>query len=167
MDKEKQYPLDVEGADYVTDALMNTLNSSPGLLSNEKFLFSSTNLSDGLNVAATSGAVIVEEHESVTGHVWQMCAYPFMVIMRASGLNSDRKIEAKEWMDKLAEWLTRKAVTIDGSTYQMKKWPELSGDREIRRIVRNTPAYLAEVTPDKVESWVMDLTIQYRQEFDR
>ena len=92
MDKEKQYPLDVEGADYVTDALMNTLNSYPGLLSNEKFLFSSTNLSDGLNVAATSGAVIVEEHESVTGHVWQMCAYPFMVIMRASGLNSDRKI---------------------------------------------------------------------------
>ena len=167
MDKEKQYPLDVEGADYVTDALMNTLNSYPGLLSNEKFLFSSTNLSDGLNVAATSGAVIVEEHESVTGHVWQMCAYPFMVIMRASGLNSDRKIEAKEWMDKLAEWLTRKAVTIDGSTYQMKKWPELSGDREIRRIVRNTPAYLAEVPPDKVESWVMDLTIQYRQEFDR
>lgn len=164
---EKKYPLDIEGHDYVTEALMETLNSYPGLYPGEEFVFSTTGLEDGLIVAATSGAVITEENESITGHVWQMCAYPFMVILRASGLSSERKIEVKEWMDTLAEWLTRKAVTISGETYHMKKWPVLTGDREIRRITRNTPAYLAEVTQDKVECWAMDLTIHYRQEFDR
>lgn len=166
-DKEQQYPLDVEGFDYVTDALMETLNSYPGLYPGEEFKFSTTNLDDGLNVAATAGAVITEEFESITGHVYQECAYPFMVILRASGLSSERKVETKEWMDTLAEWLTRKAVTIDGEVHHMKKWPVLSGDREIRRITRNIPAYLAEATEDKAENWVMDLTIHYRQEFDR
>lgn len=166
-ENEKEYPLDLEGHQYVTDALVDTLNSYPGLYPGEKFKFSTTNLDDGLNVAATSGAVIVEEIESITGHVTQMCAYPFMVILRASGLSNERKIETKEWMDTLAEWMTRKAVTIGGEVYHMKKWPVLSGDREIRKIIRNTPAYLAEITEDKAESWAMDLTIQYRQEFDR
>ena len=166
-DNEKNYPPDLEGFDYVTDALMETVNSYPGLYPGEVFRFSTTDLNDGLNIAATSGAVITEEVESITGHVTQMCAYPFMVILRASGLSSERKVETKEWMDKLAEWLTRKAVTIDGDVYHMKKWPVLSGDREIRRITRNTPAYLAEAAEDKSESWVMDLTIVYRQEFDR
>lgn len=166
-DEEKKYPPDLEGFDYVTDALMETVNSYPGLYPGEIFRFSTTDLNDGLNIAATSGAVITDEVESITGHITQMCAYPFMVILRASGLSSERKVETKEWMDKFAEWLIRKAVTIDGEIYQMKKWPALSGDREIRRITRNTPAYLAEVTEDKSESWVMDLTIVYRQEFDR
>lgn len=166
-DKEKEYPLDLEGHKYVTDALMETVNSYPGLYPGEEFKFSTTNLDDGLNIAAVSGAVITEEIESITGHVTQMCAYPFMVISRVSGLSSERKIETKEWMDTLAEWLTRKAVTIGDEVFQMKKWPVLSGDREIRRITRNTPAYLAEITEDKSESWAMDLTIHYRQEFDR
>ena len=166
-DNEKQYPADVEGFKYVTTALMETLNSYPGLYPDEQFKFSTVDLEDGLNVAAISGAVITEEIESITGHVTQMCAYPFMIILRAPGLSSERKVETKEWMDTLAEWLTRKAVNIDGEIYHMKKWPVLSGDREIRRITRNTPAYLAEITEDKTESWAMDLTIHYRQEFDR
>lgn len=166
-DKEKEYQPDLEGFDYVTDALMETLNSYPGLYPGEEFKFSTTDLDDGLNVAAISGAVITDEIESITGHITQMCAYPFMVILRASGLSNEWKIETKEWMDTLAEWLTRKAVTIGSEVYHMKKWPVLSGDREIRKIIRNTPAYLAEITEDKAESWAMDLTIQYRQEFDR
>lgn len=166
-DKEKQYPKDVNGFDYVTTALMETLNSYPGLFPGETFQFSTTNLDDGLNVAAINGAVITEEIESITGRVTQLCAYPFMVILRASGLNPNRRIDTKEWMDTLAEWLIRKPVTINGKVYQMNKWPSLSGDREIRSIKRNTPAYLAEVTENKAESWVMDLTIQYRQYFDR
>ena len=166
-EKEKELPRDLDGFDYVSDALMETLNSYPGLYPGEKFKFSTTNLDDGLNVAATSGAVITNEFESITGHVYQDCAYPFMVILRVSGLSSERKVKTKEWMDTLAEWLTRKAVTINGEVYQMKKWPVLSGEREIRRIIRNTPAYLAEITEDKAESWAMDLTIHYRQEFDR
>lgn len=166
-DSEKKYPLDLEGHQFVTDALMETVNSYPGLYPGEKFRFSTTDLNDGLNIAATSGAVITDEIESITGHVTQMCAYPFMVILRASGLSSERKVETKEWMDTLAEWLTRKAVTIGDEVHHMQKWPVLSGDREIRRITRNTPAYLADVGENKAESWAMDLTIHYRQEFDR
>ena len=167
MEEEKKYPLDPEGYQYVTKALMETLNEYPGLFVGEEFKFSTTSLDDGLNVVATSGSYIIEEHESVTGHVWQICAYPFMIINRTSGLSSERKVDAKERMDTLADWITRKPVLVKGKEYQMKRWPILSGDRHIRRITRNTPAYLAEISGDKVESWAMELTIQYRQEFDR
>lgn len=165
--EEREYPLDVEGFEFVTKALMDTLNSYPGLYEGEEFRFSTTNLNDGLVVAATSGAVITEEYESITGHVYQMCAYPFMIILRTVGLSTTRKVETKEWMDTLAEWITRKAVAIHGVVHKMERWPILSGDREIRQITRNTPAYLAEITEDKTECWVMNLTINYRQEFDR
>lgn len=171
MADEKQYPQDTEGFEYVTRALMDTLNSYPGLYADEKFKFCQTKPEDGLNVVASSGSFILEEHESITEHIWQICAYPFMVIYRVSGLNSDRKIEAKEWLDTLADWLMKKPVLIDKQRYQMKKWPTLSGDerveRRIERISRNTPTTLVAVEQDKAETWVADLTIQYRQEFDR
>lgn len=167
MSEEKELPLDVDGFEHVTTALMETVNKYPGLYPGEEFKFSTTNPDDGLNIAATAGAVILEEHESITGHVWQMCAYPFIVILHATGLSSERKIKTKEWMDTFAEWLTRKAVKIGEETHQMKKWPALTGDREIRLITRNEPSYLAEVGENKSEAWVMNMTIQYRQEFDR
>ena len=167
MQEEIKYPPDMEGFPKVTDALMEMINTFPGLNEGEEFVFSMMPEDYGLSVIATSGSFIIEEHESITGHVWQMCSYPFMVVSRASGLSSKRKISMKEWMDTLAEWLCRKTVTIDGQEYKLKKWPVLTDDREIRYIVRQTPAYLGGINEDKSENWVMDMVIQYRNEFDR
>ena len=167
-DKEQPKKRDVEGFPYVTDALMETINSFPGLYDGEQFTFSTllTN-EDGMTVVASSGSLIISDIEDITGHVMQMCSYPFTVVCRFSGLSSRRKIQTKEWMDKLAEWLCRKAVDIDGELYQLKRWPALTGDREIRLISRSTPAFLGGINEDKSETWAMDMVIQYRNEFDR
>ena len=166
--KEQPKRYDIEGFPYVTDALMETINSFPGLYDDEQFSFSSllTN-ENGNTVVARQGSFIISELEDITGHVMQMCSYPFTVVCRSSGLSTRRKIQTKEWMDKLAEWLCRKAVEINGELTQLKRWPVLTGDREIRLIQRNTPAYLGGINDDKSETWVMDMVIQYKNEFDR
>lgn len=166
-DNERNYPQDVDGYEYVTNALKDTLNSYPGLEDGEKFEFSLIPNAEGFSFIASSGSFIVEERESITGHVLQMCAYPFMVIYRASGLNQKRKIAAKEWMDTLGKWLTRQPVKIDGQVCTLDKWPDLTDGREIRTITRQTPAYLGGINEDESENWVMDMMIQYRNEFDR
>ena len=162
-----QYPQDFSSFDTVTNALMDTINAYPGLEYDAEFTFSTIPESDGYSVIASNGSYIIEETEDITGHVWQVCQYPFMVVCRVAGLSSRRKIAIKEWMDTLAEWLTRKSVIIDGETYQLAKWPELSGERKIRSISRQTAAYLGGINDDKSENWVMDLVIQYWNEFDR
>lgn len=164
--ENRQYRQDVDGFDYLTAALMEMVNSFPGLDSGEKFLFSMVPLEDGYSVIATAGAVIVDERESITGHVRQLCAYPFTIVIRVSGLSQKRKIAVKEWMDTLAKWLTRQDVTVDGMTYKLS-WPILTGDRKITNIERQSPAYLGSINEDKSENWVMDMIIQYRNEFDR
>lgn len=166
-DRKKNYLPDVDGFEHVTVALMEMVNNFPGLEDGEVFKFSTIPNEDGLSVIAQSGSFIVDERESITGHVWQTCAYPFMIVNRVSGLNQNRKISTKEWMDALAKWMIREPVKIRSSEYQMKKWPKLTGKREIRLIRRDTPAYLGSINEDKSENWIMNLTIQYRNEFDR
>lgn len=167
MADERNYPQDIDGYEDVTTALMNTANAYPGLAKGDKFKFSMLEPESDLSIVASSGSLIMEEHESITGHVWQTCLYPFMVINRVSGLNQRRKIQVKEWMDTFARWLTRQPVNINGDMAVLEEWPKLTENRVIRNISRQTPAYLGGINEDKSENWVMSLQIQYRNEFDR
>ena len=167
MANEINYPPDVDGFEEVTKALMEMVNSYPGLEDGEQFQFTMSEPEEGLSIFASSGSFIYENHESITGHVWQLCLYPFMVVCQASGLNQERKIRIKEWMDCFARWLTRQPVNIDGVTHVLNEWPKLTGNRLIRDVTRQTPAYLGSINEDKSETWVMNLQIQYRNEFDR
>ncbi len=167
MANENNYQPDVDGFEEVTMALMDTVNSYPGLMEGEQFKFSSIEPEEGMSIFASSGSFIMEDHESITGHVWQQCLYPFMVICQASGLNQMRKIQLKEWMDTFARWLTRQPVNIGDETVVLNEWPRLTGGRVIKRITKTTPAYLGSINGDKNESWIMNLQIQYQNEFDR
>jgi hypothetical protein len=167
MEQRKAYYQDQDGYDHVTHALMDLANSYPGLKEGEQFIFSELPHEDGLSIVATSGSFIIEERESIIGHVWQKCAYPFSVVFRASGLNAKRKMEAKEWLDTFASWLTCQDVMINGQMHKLDRWPDLTGDREIRNVLRQSPTYLASINEDKSEDWVTALVIQYRNEFDR
>lgn len=167
MADEKNYPQDVDGYEDVTTALMGMVNLYPGLMEREKFKFTMLEPEEGLSIIASSGSFIMEDHESITGHVWQTCLYPFMVVYRVSGLNQKRKIQVKEWLDTFARWMTRQPVNIDGETVVLEEWPKLTEGRVIRNISRQTPAYLGGINEDKSETWVMSMQIQYRNEFDR
>lgn len=165
MADEKTYLQDV--AEDVTSALMSTVNSYPGLEDGEQFVFTMVEPEEGLSIVASSGAYIMENHESITGHVWQTCLYPFMVIYRVSGLNQRRKIQVKEWMDTFARWMTRQPVNINGEQVVLMEWPKLTEGRVIRDISIQASASLGGINEDKSETWVMNLQIQYRNEFDR
>lgn len=162
-----QVRFDVDGYDLVTAALMDLVNTFPALEDGEEILFATDPADEGVGIFPTTGSFIYDERESITGHVTQMCQYPFTVVYRKSGLNSKRRMTAKEWLDTFGRWIERQTVTIDGTTYQLQEWPELTENREIREVTRQAPAYLVSVNEDKSENWIMDVVIRYRNEFDR
>ena len=164
---EKQYVFDVDGYDLVTAALMDLVNNFPGLEDGEKIEFATEPADDGVAIFPTTGSFIYDERESITGHVTQMCQYPFTTVYRKSGLNSKRRMTAKEWLDTFGRWIECQPVMINGTQYVLAGWPNLTGNREIRAITRQAPAYLTSVNEDKSENWIMDVVIRYRNEFDR
>lgn len=169
MSNKPELKPDPEGFESITDAIMKMANSYPGLEKEieERFRFCRTEPEDGLCLMCTSGSFILEDHESITGHVWQRCLYPLTVIYRASGLNERRKMDVKEWIDTFARWLTRQPVTIKGKQHWLTEWPKLTDGREIRNISRTSTTFLNTIDDGKTEVWITNLQIQYRNEFDR
>lgn len=165
--QQQQVRYDVDGYDLVTAALMDLANDFPGLEEGEEIKFATEPTGEGVAIFPTMGSGIYDERESITGHVTQLCQYPFTVIYRASGLNSHRRMAAKEWLDTFGRWIERQAVTIDGTTYVLESWPDLTDNREIREITRQTPGYLVNIDEDKSENWITEIIIRYRNEFDR
>lgn len=167
MPTEQIVRFDVDGYEMVTAALMALVNTFPGLDVGEEFEFATDPAEDGVAIFPTTGSFIYDERESITGHVTQMCQYPFTVVYRRSGLNSHRRMGAKEWLDTFGRWIELQPVTIDDTTYKLEDWPDLTDNREIREVTRQAPAYLVTVNEDKSENWIMDVVVRYRNEFDR
>ena len=158
---------DVDGYDLITAAIMALVDTYPGLEEGESFGFATEPADEGFAIYPTTGSFIYDERESITGHVTQMCQYPFTVVYRKSGLNSKRRATAKEWLDQFGRWIERQPVTIDGTTYILEAWPDLTKNRVIKDVSRQAPAYLTTVNEDKSENWIMDVVVRYRNEFDR
>jgi len=158
---------DVEGYEQITEALKTLINQFPGLATGETFKFSTLDDSDDKAIFPTSGAIITSERESITGHMFQICQYPFNVIYRASGLKQRYKINVKEWLDSLGRWLEKQKITINNTEYVLTDYPKLSGTRKIRMISRQSPSYLMAVNEDKSEDWMMSMQIVYWNEYDK
>lgn len=192
MAEEKQIVYDPDGYDLVTDALRALIAQYPGLERGENFGFSTAPAGSGKAIFPTTGAVIQSEVESITGHVTQMCQYPFTVLFRASGLSQKNRVNAKEWLDTFGRWLEKQTVSIKGAYHVLNDYPTLmsggeydnmvnheiyndgyytgdhiQGIRKIVNITRQTPAYLNAVNEDKSEDWLISMVLTYRNEFDR
>lgn len=167
MSDNNNVTFDVNGYELVTAALMDLVNTFPGLDEGEEFGFATEPDDEGVAIFPMTGSFIYDERESITGHVVQMCQYPFTAVYRASGLNSARRANAKEWLDAFGRWIERQPVTIGSTTYVLQSWPELTDNRVIREVTRQAPAYLTSVNEDKSENWIMDVVVRYRNEFDR
>ena len=167
MKDPKEVKYDVDGYEFVTNAIKALVNQYPGLDENESFLFNELPSEEGVAIFPSTGVAVYDERESITGHVTQMCQYPFATVYRASGLNQTNRIRAKEWLDTFGRWLEKQTVSINGKQYVLKNWPELTGDREIREISRQSPSYSTPPNEDKSEDWIIDMMVRYRNEFDR
>ena len=163
----QQKKIDYDGTDVMSRVLTGLLNQFPGM-SGVTIEFSTVSDTSGIGIFPTSGAAILEEKEDITGHVKQMCAYPFNVLYRAALHNEGQKLKVKEFLDTLARWLERQPVNIGGSVHQLNKYPEMpSGRRVIKSISRTSPSYLSAAYDDKVEDWIVSFSLKYENEFDR
>ena len=163
---EKQYAIDIDGTEIVSTALMALLNKFPGL-DGKEITFSTLSDTAGIAFFPTSGAVILSDKEDVTGHVRQVCMYPFTVVYRAAPKTETQKLRIKELLDAIGKWLERQPVVIKGETYQLEKYPDLGEGRDIKSISRKNPGHLNGTYQDGVEDWAIAASLQYEVEFDR
>lgn len=161
---KKEPVIDVEGSDIVSTTLMALLNIFPGL-GNRKIAFSTLSETSGIGFFPTSGAVLLTNRESITGHVRQKCAYPFNIVYRAALKTEKQKMRVKEFLDALGRWLEQQPVELEDETYTLLAYPVLEKGRKIKNIVRSTPAYLERAYQDSVEDWTIRLTLTYEADY--
>ena len=189
-------PIDVTGSDIVSTALMELLNSYPGLrryqssgtytddgavlvdtasgmgydntaLQPDRHIrFSTLDDKSGIGFFPLSGAVLVFNAKSITGHVRQRCNYPFNIVYRAAPKSEVQKLAIKEWLDVLGRWLEQQTVTIFGQPEKLESYPLLDPGRIITGIQRSTPGHLSAAYQDGTEDWVITMTLTYKYEFD-
>lgn len=158
---------DIDGEEAVSDVLLKLLNEFPGL-GTRKITFSTLTESSGIGFFPTSGAAILSEKEDITGHVKQVCLYPFIIVYRSHFKTEDQKLKAKEFLDTLGKWLERQPVVIGKETHQLSAYPALlSGNRVIKSVGRTNPAHLETAYQDGIEDWAISATLRFENEFDK
>lgn len=167
MDNKKEVKYDIDGFDVVTTALRDLINQYPGLSTSDEITFSALGEDSGKAMFPISGATIETEKADITGHVVQICLYPFYIIYRAGGLSENRKATVKEWLDNLGRWLEKQTITINKQEYKLSNYPKLTGDRKFLSINRQTPGYLDSVNDNNSENWAIYISARYQNEFDR
>ena len=160
--------IDIDGSDAVSSVLKSLLNEFPGLGEKQSVTFATLSESSGIGFFPTSGAVFLKNIESITGHVMQVCVYPFLVIYRSAPKTETQRLRIKEFLDALGKWLERQPVTINDTEYRLGGYPALeSGNRVIKNISRTSPAYISSAYQDGIEDWTLSVRLQYENEFDR
>lgn len=157
---------DVDGYEVITKAVRDLFNMFPKL-DGERIEYATLDSESGIAIFPVSGARVLSRRESITGHVKETCLYPLYVVYRASGLNENRKANVKEWLDDLGRWLEKQTIKHNGQSYTLDHYPKLDGDREITNILRQSPSYLDNIKDDMSEDWVISITVQYNNEYDK
>jgi hypothetical protein len=156
---------DLDGHESVTLAILDVVNQYPGLLDGDSIKFGIPDEDNGKAMTPISSGIIATEREDVTGRVVQICNYPFYVVSRTGALSNALKISAKEWLDDLGKWLEKQAIVVNGETFKLDEYPQLTGAREFISIERQTPAFLETMQEGQIENWSIYITAQYRNEF--
>lgn len=160
-----QKAIDVNGSEIVSTALLKLLNSFPGL-NGKQIKFSMLEDKSVLGFFPVSGATIVSKRESVTGHVFMQCSYPFNIIYRAAAKTETQKLTIKEFLDALGKWLELQPIVINGEEIKLHKYPDLDSGRVITSVERSSPGHLSAAYQDGVEDWAIAITLKYTNEYD-
>lgn len=160
--------IDIDGSEAVSKVLLELLNTFPGLSEKQRILFSTLSESSGIGFFPTTGAALQSDKEDVTGHVTQVCLYPFSVVYRAAPKSEAQRMRIKEYLDTLGKWLEQQPVLLNGKEYRLEAYPALaSGNRIIKTITRTSPAYINAAYQDGIEDWIIAARLSYENEFDR
>lgn len=159
--------IDIDGSEVVSRVILDLLNSFPGL-SGKKIQFSYLDENTGFGFFPSAGSVLESSKEDITGHVTQMCVYPFTLVYRVAPKSEAQRLRVKGLLDALGRWLERQPVVIDGATVQLFEYPDLpTGRRVIKSIRRNSSGSLNAVYDNKVEDWTITASVRYENQFDQ
>jgi len=158
--------IDVSGSSAASKVLLDLLNTFPGL-GNDRIAFSYLDSKGGIAFWPTSGAVIISNRESITGHVRQECAYPIVIIFRLAAMKESTRLQVKEFLDLLGSWISGQSVTIGGDEYKLTEYPDLGGNRKIRNISVTNAAHVQSAYTDGIEDWAINLQMRYTNEFEK
>lgn len=160
--------IDVDGTEAVSKVILSLLNTFPGLSQNQSIAFATLEETSGIGFFPTSGAAFISDMESITGHVRQVCVYPFSVVYRAAPKSEKQRMRIKEYLDTLGKWLEKQTVTLNGVACKLDAYPELdSGNRIIKSVSRMSSAYINAAYQDGIEDWIIMLRLIYENEYDK
>ena len=86
------------------------------------------------------------------------------MLYRTASTSEHLRINVKEKLDKLGEWLERQEITVSRQNYKLDRYPEIGG-RKINSIRRTTPSYNANNYDDGICDWVVYITVQYENNY--
>ena len=168
MDNE-QKPIgkDATGYEVITEAMKDLLNQFPGLYEGEEVKYEELSDESGIAFSNDAGALVYTESEDVIGGVHQTCQYPFFIVYRAASSAKERqKMSIQEFLDAFGKWLCREPAVIEDETYKLAGYPKLAGGRQIRKITRDN-SYGTEPQENGVQDWLLPVTVQYRNDFEK
>lgn len=166
-EQAKPVKYDMAGSEALTAAIKHLLNDFPGLEWGETIAFATLRETGGMAMFPGGGPVVEQERRSVTGRVRQVCRYPFAVLYRRTGISEDQRARVKERLDDLGRWLGRQSITVNGQTYRLEEYPELSGGRKLLDFSFMNPAYLYAQDDHQTETWAVELSARYENIYQK
>jgi len=167
MPVKQKYAIDIDGSDVMSTVLLDLLNTFPGL-GGRKIEFSTLSETSGIGFFPTSGAAILSDREDITGHVEQVCLYPFTLVYRSAPKTEAARLKIKEFLDTIGKWMEQQPVTIGGKEHQLSQYPVLSTQsRAIKAIRRTNPGHLEATYQDGIEDWSLAASLRYENHFDK
>ena len=165
MAENKPIKADVSGFRVMKTAILDLLNSYPGL-SGQEITFGGLTEDGGISMESESGALVTVENTDIVGNVHQTCQFPFFVVWRGDTSTERQKLLITELLDTLGAWLCREPVTIDGTEYRLAEYPLLTGGRRITDVTR-TNNYALIPNSNGTQDWVLPVTVFYTNDFKK
>ena len=85
---------------------------------------------------------------------------------RIAATKEKPKINTQEFLDTFGKWLCKELVEIDGVSYRLNAYPELSKGRKITKLTRDN-SYGLEPQDGGVQDWILPVLVEYKNEFER
>lgn len=157
---------DLDGEEIVTNAIIDLVNDYP-LLGGDVIRYSVLDAEKGKAIFPMSGSAVTTNIKDITGHVYQVCEYPFIVVYRSGSLSEARKKAIKEWLDNLGRWLEKQHIKgNNGTEYKLEEYPALTNGRKFKRIERSTGSYQDSIGENQIEQWAINIVATYENEYD-
>ena len=156
---------DTAGFRSLNKAVLSLLSSYPGLGETEVVFETLEDGTAGIAIGTNSGALIISQRESITGHIRQECQFPFFVIYRTSAKREAAKLRVADFLDTFGLWLMKQPVILNGETQHLTEYPELADGRRIKSITIFN-SYGIDPMDDGYQDWYLPVTVNYTNEYD-